>query len=74
MKLGTVQRRLPWLPRKDDTHKSRGVINFRCPYVQKGGHRRCADGDFMWGGYPRRRLPDVAKMHDTDPVSGVFSL
>ena len=28
VKIGTIQRRLAWPLRKDDTHKSRSVINF----------------------------------------------
>jgi hypothetical protein len=32
VKIGTIQRRLAWPLRKDDTHKSRSVNNFlRCP-------------------------------------------
>ena len=30
VKLGTMQRRLAWPLRKDDTHKSRNVNNYRC--------------------------------------------
>ena len=29
VKIGTIQRRLAWLLRKDDTHKSRSVNNFQ---------------------------------------------
>ena len=35
VKIGTIQRRLAWPLRKDDTHKSRSVNNL-VPYVQKG--------------------------------------
>jgi hypothetical protein len=28
VKIGTIQRRLAWPLRKDDTHKSRSVLNF----------------------------------------------
>ena len=31
VKIGTIQRRLAWPLRKDDTHKSRSVNNFLCP-------------------------------------------
>ena len=30
VKIGTIQRRLAWPLRKDDTHKSRSVNNFFC--------------------------------------------
>ena len=32
VKIGTIQRRLVWPLRKDDTHKSRSVNNFLPPY------------------------------------------
>ncbi|CAN1168440.1 hypothetical protein LINPERPRIM_LOCUS19214 [Linum perenne] len=31
-KIGTIQRRLAWPLRKDDTHKSRNGPNFFCKY------------------------------------------
>ena len=31
VKIGTIQRRLAWPLRKEDTHKSRSVNNFRLP-------------------------------------------
>jgi len=34
-KIGTIQRRLAWPLRKDDTHKSRSVQNFLCIFVAK---------------------------------------
>ena len=33
VKIGTIQRRLAWPLRKDDTHKSRSVSNFFCGLV-----------------------------------------
>ena len=33
VKIGTIQRRLAWPLRKDDTHKSRSVDNFVCLYL-----------------------------------------
>ncbi|RAL48514.1 hypothetical protein DM860_005938 [Cuscuta australis] len=32
-KIGTIQRRLAWPLRKDDTHKSRNGPNFFCPPI-----------------------------------------
>ncbi|ONH95593.1 hypothetical protein PRUPE_7G080000 [Prunus persica] len=34
-KIGTIQRRLAWPLRKDDTHKSRNGPNFFCPFSTK---------------------------------------
>ena len=38
VKIGTIQRRLAWPLRKDDTHKSRSVQNF-CPCLYRYGWR-----------------------------------
>ena len=35
VKIGTIQRRLAWPLRKDDTHKSRSVTNFYITQVPK---------------------------------------
>ena len=47
VKIGTIQRRLAWPLRKDDTHKSRSVNNFfvnriRASYRRRPGHHRHA--------------------------------
>ena len=39
VKIGTIQGRLAWPLRKDDTHKSRSVNNF-VPYVQKKANNK----------------------------------
>ena len=36
-KIGTIQRRLAWPLRKDDTHKSRRVDDFFCKILKPGG-------------------------------------
>ena len=35
VKIGTIQRRLAWPLRKDDTHKSRSVNNFLFLFLEK---------------------------------------
>ena len=47
VKIGTIQRRLAWPLRKDDTHKSRSVYNFlststRCSWLARRTHARPA--------------------------------
>ena len=42
VKIGTIQRRLAWPLRKDDTHKSRRVDNFFAPELR--GHGGCHAG------------------------------
>ena len=37
VKIGTIQRRLAWPLRKDDTHKSRRVDDFFCKILKPGG-------------------------------------
>ena len=59
VKIGTIQRRLAWPLRKDDTHKSRSVTNFSPKFMPGRGKGRgalwgyfAASSDLRGGGLP----------------------
>jgi len=60
VKIGTIQRRLAWPLRKDDTHKSGSVLNFFSP-----GTPRHADGDAAARGRGRRGTRPGTPRHAT---------
>ena len=74
VKIGTIQRRLAWPLRKDDTHKSRSVNNFfggcvapaswHVTLSQAGASHQQA-GKEGWGGTAKRRMGNQPQKADS---------
>ena len=61
VKIGTIQRRLAWPLRKDDTHKSRSVHNF-LTHIARNQSQVYSDSSVSRGGFGHGLLPDSLKI------------